>query len=240
MAYENGDWIIRGTSRDDKNRIKSPDELIEYVDRVGFLPLFKNEIEGFSLEEHTIADYWWTGIQQHDPWEWRGIVARSEKVAYGKLFGKKAGFISLSWLPYFVNYRRDGYDFDSLYDYGLARQRSKLIMDLFLNNSELYSFEIKEMAGFGKGGEKNFSGILTELQMQTYLVVKDFRYRRNKRGEEYGMSVAVYSTPESIWGYEKVTSAYNEEPEESKNRIIARVKDLYPNVTDKDIKKLIL
>ena len=76
--------------------------------------------------------------------------------------------------------------------------------------------------------------------MQTYLVVKDFRYRRNKRGEEYGMSVAVYSTPESIWGYEKVTSAYNEEPEESKNRIIARVKDLYPNVTDKDIKKLIL
>ena len=61
MAYENGDWVMHGTTWDDPNRIKTVDELIEYVDRVGFLPLFKNEIEGFSVEEHASADYWWTG-----------------------------------------------------------------------------------------------------------------------------------------------------------------------------------
>ena len=38
---------------------------------------------------------------------------RYGKVAYGKFFDKKAGFISLEWLPYFANYRRSGYDFDA-------------------------------------------------------------------------------------------------------------------------------
>ena len=47
---------------------------------------------------------------------------------------------------------------------------------------ELFSYELKESAGFGKGGEKNFPGIVTELQMQTYLTVKDFRCKKNKKG----------------------------------------------------------
>ena len=34
----------------------------------------------------------------------------------------------------------------------------------------------------GKGGEKNFSGILTELQMQTYLIMSDFRQRARTIG----------------------------------------------------------
>ena len=43
-------------------------------------------------------------------------------------------------------------------------------MDLFEDERELYSFEVKKMAGFGKGGEKNFDGVITELQMQGYIV----------------------------------------------------------------------
>jgi hypothetical protein len=240
MAYENGDWIMHGTSSTDSNRIKTVDELIGYVDKVGFLPLFKNEIDGFSVEEHVASDSWWTGNSESDPWEWRAAAARSKKVAYGKFFGKKAGFIALEWLPYFVNYRRDGYDFDSLYDDGKAKNRAKKIMDLFDENGELFSFKIKQLAGFGKGGEKNFGGVLTELQMQTYLTVADFRYRTNKKGEEYGMSVAIYSKPETLWGYDFVTSAYSESPEKSRQRIAERVRKLYSNADEKCIKKLCL
>ena len=58
------------------------------------LPLFKNEIDGFSAEEHTSALYWWSGDPEQDPWEWRELIARSGQAAYGKFFGKKAGFIS--------------------------------------------------------------------------------------------------------------------------------------------------
>lgn len=91
MALENGEWILHGADWDSPDRIRSWQELIEYVDAVGFLPLFKNEVEGFSVEEKTSPLFWWTGDPKQDPWEWRAIIARSEKVAYGKFFNKKAG-----------------------------------------------------------------------------------------------------------------------------------------------------
>ncbi len=110
---------------------------------------------------------------------------------------ERAGFISVKWLPYFANFRRNGYDFDARWEDGLAGRREKKIMDLFMQRDEdgdiffsderILSTELKKKAGFGKGGEKNFPGIITGLQMQTYLVITDFQRRVNKRGEEYGM-----------------------------------------------------
>ena len=41
MAVENGEWILHGTAWDSPERIRSWRELIDYVDRVGFLPLFQ-------------------------------------------------------------------------------------------------------------------------------------------------------------------------------------------------------
>lgn len=51
MAIENGKWIMRGMDWNDPYRIRSWQELIHWIDKIGFLPLFKNEIEGFSAEE---------------------------------------------------------------------------------------------------------------------------------------------------------------------------------------------
>ena len=238
MGAENGEWIMHGLEWDNPLRIRSAEELINYINEVGFLPLFKNEIDGFSVEEHTWPNGWWSGDPEQDPWEWRAIIAGSGRVAYGKFFDKKAGFISLEWLPYFANYRRDGYDFDARYDDELASIRSKKVMDQFLNHEELFSYELKELAGFGKGGEKNFPGIVTDLQMQTYLTVKDFRCKKNKKGQEYGWAIAVYCMPEQIWGYEAVTAAYKENPEISKKRIFDRVKEVFPWATEKQIKKV--
>ena len=130
MAVEDGQWIMYGLEWDDPYRIRTWQELINWINEVGFLPLFKNEVDGFSAEEHVSPDYWWTGITEEDPWEWREIIARSGEVAYGKFFDKKAGFISLDWLPYFVNFRRDGYDFDSRWEDGLANRREKSVIDL--------------------------------------------------------------------------------------------------------------
>ena len=49
--------------------------------------------------------------------------------------------------------------------------------------------------GFGKGGEKNFEGTITRLQMQTYLCIRDFRQKLNKKGQPYGWPRAEYTTP---------------------------------------------
>ena len=249
MSIENGEWVMRGLDWDNPYRIRTWQELVNWINEIGFLPLFGNEVEGFSAEEHTSPDYWWSGSRQEDPWEWREIIAASGQVAYGKFFGNKAGFISLEWLPYFANTRRAGYDFDSRYQDGLANRREKKIMDFFIDededgdvvykNDRILSTDLKKMAGFGKGGEKNYPGIITGLQMQIYLVIADFQRRQNKRGEEYGMAVSIMLPPESIWGYDKVTAAYSEKPKESWGRIFEHVKEMYPETDEADIIRLI-
>ena len=233
------EWVVYGTTEDDPCCIHSIEQLIEYINEVGFLPLFSNDIPGFSVEERTVPDYWWTG-DIRDPWDWREIIARDGKIIYGKFFNNKTGFISKEWFPYFANFRRDGYDFDALYEDGKASMRQKKIMDLFLEeDTRIVSYELKQKAGFGKGGEKNFDGTLATLMMQTYLCMRDFTQKKNKKGEPYGWHVAVYSTPEELYGYKHVTSRYKETPMESKTAIVDKIKELYPSATDKQIEKII-
>ena len=238
MGNENGVWIMHGLSASDPNCIHSAEELIRYIDEVGFLPLFKNEIPGFSVEEHTEAAYWWSGDEARDPWEWRAIIAGSGKVAYGKFFDKKAGFISKKWLPYFVNYRRDGYDFEGFWADGKASLKQKKIMDAMDDDLEIFSNELKTRAGFGKGGESNFDGVMTVLQMSMYICIRDFQRKVNKKGEPYGWAVAVYATPEHLWGVKHAMKAYGESPEQSRERILRQMRKLYPQAQEKDLKRI--
>lgn len=239
MAIENGEWIMRGLDWDDPYRIRSWQELVNWIDEVGFLPLFKNEVPGFSAEEHTSNLYWWSGNPDQDPWEWRKFIARSGKVAYGKFFAKKAGFISKAWFPRFANWRRDGYDFDSRWDEELASLRQKCIMDQFAAQDELYSFQLKRLAGFGKEGERNFEGTVTDLQMESYLLIRDFRQRLNKKGQPYGWPISVYATPETLWGYDHISSAYQEEPEQSKALVWQQVRRHFPQATEEALHKVL-
>ncbi len=239
MAFEDGDWIMHGLDWNDPLRVRSWQELISYIDEVGFLPLFASDVPGFSVEEHVSPDYWWTGIEEEDPWEWRVLMARSGQVAYGKFFEQKSGFVSLKWFPVFANYRRDGYDFDARFEDELANYRQKKIMDQFEVQDEWIGITLRRAAGFGKGGEKNFSGMLSALQMETYLVIKDFRRKVNKRGGEYGMPVSVYRKPEDLWGRDMVTSDYKEEPEVSGQRIREQLAKCWPEMTEKQMEKIL-
>ena len=236
-------------SWDDPYRIHTWRELVNWINEIGFLPLFANEVAGFSAEEHISPDFWWTGDREQDPWEWREIIAASREVAYGKFFDKKAGFISLAWLPCFANCRRNGYDFDARWEDGRASVREKKIMDCFLGedadggsvfrDEQILSTDLKRLAGFGREGEKNFPGIVTQLQMETYLVISGFRRRENRRGKAYGMPVSILLPPESIWGYDMVTAAYDQEPKASWKRLLDRVRELYPHADREAVIRLI-
>ena len=212
MANERGEWIMKGLDWNDPLRIRSYRELMNWINEVGFLPLFANEVPGFSAEEHVSPLFWWTGDPEQDPWVWREIIPETGEVAYGKFFRNKAGFISKEWFPYFANARRDGYDFDSAWEDGLMQRRAKAIMDICED-----------------GG----------LQMQTYLVIRRFERRRSKHGQSYGMPVSYYQKPEDLWGYGHVTSAYREDPKASAERIFQRARALFPDGTDAVLRKLL-
>lgn len=242
MQEINGEWKIFGCGVDDPHCLHTVEEAIEYINTVGFLPFFSGDIKGFSLEERTISENWWCGDPGKDPWIWREIIAGRGDIAYGKFFYNRAGFITKEWLPYFANYRRDGYDFDALWDDGKASRRAKKIMDIFDEDNadtEIFSNELKQKAGFGKNGEKGFEGILTGLQMQTYLCIRDFKQRKNKKGVDYGWPIAIYCTPEHLFGREVVCKAYNEKAVESRRRIEDHVTGMFPGAIEKQVRRLI-
>ena len=244
METINGEWFMLGCRSDDPNCIHNPDQLRELIGRIGFLPLFSNVIPGFSVEERTVSAYWWTDDPARDPWAWRQILARDPEIAYGKFFDKKTGFISKEWFPVFANYRRNGYDFDALCDDGLAPYRNHRLMDAFepdeqMNSLELLSYKAKQKAGFGKDGQKNFEGVLAELQMQTYLIMSDFRQKKNKKGQAYGWHIAALETPETKWGHAFIASGYQEEPMESCRKIIDRVRQYFPDAEEKALRKML-
>ncbi len=239
MVTIEGKWTMEGLRNDDPNRIKNHRELTDFINQIGFLPLFKNEIDGFSVEEITSASSWWSDPPQEDPWSWREVIAAEGEIAYGKLFNNKAGFVSKEWYPYFASFRRDGYDFDSRYEDGLASMRAKKIIDVLTLCEQLPSNELKLAAGFGKGGEKGYEGALSQLQMQTYITVRSFQRRRNKKNEEFGWPVAIYSLSEKLYGEEHVRSAYSIGSSEAKKIVIEQIKRSFPRALESDLLKVI-
>ena len=205
--------------------IDSARALAQQVEQLGFLPFFRNELPGFSIEEHTPARLWFSPTED-GPWEWKGPVARSGRCLYGKFFKGRAGFISLARFPDFANYRRDGYDFDALYDDGLASHKDKAVFDVLQERGSLLSRELKRLSGYGKDGSKGFDTVITRLQMRSYVCIADFEYQMDKVGRQYGWGVARYSTPEALFGETLLEEAYRRQPEDSRRRVYARLREL--------------
>ena len=218
-------------------RIDSLQALSDRVEELGFLPFFRNEIPGFSIEEHTPPELWFE--DRPGPWEWKGPVASADSCVYGKFFRGRAGFISREWFPAFSNYRRDGYDFDARYDDGLASHRDKAVYDVLAERGVLLSKELKRLAGYGKDGEKGFDGLITRLQMQTYVVIEDFVYAMDRQGREYGWGIARYATPEARFGTDWLEQAYREDPAAARDRIYAHLHGLFPAATEKQLRRLL-
>ena len=108
--------------------IHSCEDLCNLVHEYGFLPFMRNEISGFSVEDHTPPALWFTEDKE-GPWEWKGPVIQKTHCAYGEYFNNKAGFISAAWFIDFANYRRNGYDLDTRYEDGLLRSSDRLVYE---------------------------------------------------------------------------------------------------------------
>lgn len=235
-------------------------DLEKLVSKMGFLPFFKNGIPDFSIEEFIPQELWFSD-EEEGPWEWKGPVIRNINCAYGKLFQKKAGFISMEWFPELVNYRRSVYNLKAK----PLQSMERVIYDTVIEHESLLSKEIKALCGYKKTPVKRsnnpfdswesskvksllrstkpkgegFETVITQLQMGTWLVVADFEYLYNKKGEPYGWGVARYTTPEALFGEDKVQASSQRSPEESKQRLITYLTKLLPQATPAQILKMI-
>lgn len=219
-------------------KVYSAKELHDLIMDVGFLPFFRNEISGFSVEECTPYELWFSD-DTDGPWEWKGELAESGDCAYGKLFWKKAGFVSMEWYPVLANYRRNGYDFDALYEDGMASQKDKYIYDTILSHKSLLSTELKELCNYKKGGNKGFDTIITRLQMQTYVTIDTFEYKKDKHGNSYGWGIARYTIPENKYGEDEIHKCYLQNPADSRRKMEGYLSKLLPDATEKQIIQII-
>lgn len=219
--------------------ITTREQLCQLIDEVGFLPLFDSGVPGYSVMAATRAAGWWSGEQEHDPWQWRALIAAEGKIAYGKFFQKKAGFVSRAWFPALANYRRDGYDFDARYEDGLIKHSLKQIYDCFdaPGQEEIFlpSFRLRALSGV----EKGFEGALASLQMQCYLTIRGMQRKRNKKGEAYGWPCSVYARAEDLFGARVIEQGYEEDPADSKKRILAHLQEILPFVPLPELERLI-
>lgn len=217
--------------------IETKDDLIKVVQNFGFVPLFRNSIPGFSVEERVSPNAWFGDSE--GVWEWKGPVIKETGCAYGKFFENKAVFISKEWFPDFANYRRDGYDFDARFDDELASYRDKDLFDLVDANAPILSKQLKKIGDYTKGGKKGFDTIMNRLQSECYVVISDFIYEKDRFGNPYGWGVAEYSTPEKEMGNAFTGTVYRRKPEDSYQRILDHLKVLLPEVDEKALRKLL-
>lgn len=203
MSIENSEWI--GLDWNDPCRIRSWQELIRWIDEVGFLPLFKNKIDGFQPRNTPLIS---TG----------GAETRSRILGSGGSSLPAA----VRWPTASSLAGKPG----SFPESGSPALPTGGGMATTLTAAGTRNWPVCV-----KSGEKNFEGMVTNLQMGGYLLIRDFRQRLNKKGQPYGWPLSVYATPESLWGYEHISSAYSVEPEQSRDLIYQQICRNFPTAT---------
>ncbi len=211
----------------------------------GFLPFFRCGIPGFSIEEMTAGELWFSD-EEEGPWEWKGPVIREGHCAYGKLFAKKAGYVSLEWLPHLVNYRRTlryAKDEDTA-------ALDNVVLQTIASEGSATVKELRRMLGFARGrrrtaddlvddmpgaGRISLEPILTRLMMAVRVVISDFEYNTDRHERPYGWGVARYTTPESLYG--RLNAGCT--PQESHDKMVQHLHSMLPYAQESKILKLI-
>lgn len=206
------------------------------LEEIGFMPFSNNCLELTSLNSLTEEPQWHTNLPS-DPWQWRIKIELEHKAAYGKLFDKKPGFITLDWYPYFLSARRNKRSFEELYDDGLISNAAKQIYRLFEKNQRLATHEIKALGGFTKETNSKYETAITELQMWMFITSNGTIRKIGADGQPYGWPAIAYSTVEEWAGSDLIEQAYSINTEDAKEIITNRILEQKPNADLRKIKK---
>ena len=234
--------------------IERQEQIEELIRKWGFLPFFKSSIEGFSIEEMTPHELLFGDEFNNGPWGWKGPIIANWESAYGKFFKGKAGFVSLEWLPDFINWRR------SIYPLKKKDKDSKHILNILVENESMISRQLKKASGFTLSRKKKtfnptdpttpienpkngmaFDSLIAGLEMGTYVCIADFEYLISKEGEPYGWGLARYCTPEAMYPdlFPIIEKVEGRTPKQSKKRILDHLCQVLPDIEKSRIEKIL-
>ena len=219
-----------------KKMIHDCPELMEAIERMGFLPLLEGTVRGFSADEMIAPECRYQlqddGSWEWPLWQWKGPIVTEGHFAYGKFFDGKAGFVTMEWWPDLCNWRRHRHpmpDEDSI---------EGTILSILQVNGSMITRELRSACGFtGSKMRSRFDSYITRLQMACRIVTEDFVYPQDKQGNQYGWGWALLNTPERLFGREACLC--DRSPEESRERLEKQFHALLPIAKAKEIERLI-
>ena len=211
-------------------------QLMETIQKIGFLPLLDSGIRGYSAEEMVADDCRYVilpdGGWDWPLWKWKGQIITEGNCVYGKFFAGKAGFISCEWWPDFCNYRRH------LHPVPEEGTIEDTILFTLQEQGPLITRELRAACGFnGPKMRSRFDGYVTRLQAACRVITEDFVYPTDKHGREYGWGWALLTTPELLIGREACLT--DRTPDESFQRMAEHLTRLLPTATETQIRKLL-
>ena len=77
------------------------------------------------------------------------------------------------------------------------------------------------------------------LEQRWYVCIADFVYMQDRYGRPYGWGVAEYAMPEEHFGYDFITSAYQRDPQESKERMMQHLSSILPGASAQQLMKIL-
>lgn len=211
-------------------------EMMDLIQRMGFLPLLYSGIPGFSADEmvdpscryRLLPDGGW----EWPLWKWKGNIVTEGRCVYGKFFAGKAGFITLDLWPDFCNYRR------SRHPQPEEGSVEDTILLILRTNRSMITRELRAACGFtGPKMRSRFDAYVTRLQSACRVVTEDFVYPHDKHGRPYGWGWSLLTTPEQLYGREACLCQRS--PDESYRRILDHLARLLPQATPKQLAKII-
>lgn len=165
-------------------------------------------------------------------WQWKGSVVREGDCVYGKFFASKAGFISRKWWPDFCNWRRSQNPMPE------ENSIEDVVLTILRKHGSMIARELRAACDLtGKNMRSKFDTYVGRMQMATYIVTEDFVYPTDKHGQKYGFGWSLLTTPERLLG--KEACRCDRTPEESYQRMVEHLSQLLPNVSEKQIKKIL-
>lgn len=85
--------------------IQSAREMIEVIKEIGIVPFSKNAVSGWSIEEMTHPDWWFSSSDELGPWDWK-IDAVREGIIYSKFISRRSAFATKELYMHLMNWRR--------------------------------------------------------------------------------------------------------------------------------------
>ena len=218
--------------------IRNPEGMLSFIREFQLVPFFVNPVPGYSVEEHTSPDAWFTD-ENLGPWDWKIECVRSGDVAYGKfLYGGKAAFATVEVYRELANWRR------SLPKYQPSPDQRK-VLDYVEEHGSISVPEVRALMGLNKAGADT---LLARLQMQTRVVTGDItRVYRGPDLKYSGWQRSSFCAPEALFedmdfpfpGYKPRTLKSSLTPAESLEFLKDTIRKICGDVPDKMLMKML-